>query len=144
MSAGPLLEERLERRFDSPELNNELSPALCPMSMESLPARTAVTSVPLAEAVTKFLPWLELGRRTRLTTIAAYTGELSRFQAFRACSGRGFMEVTSRLSGASPREVAEFFPFGMLANVTTVLGLPELCAALWEAKHATVNSAADG
>ena len=100
MSAVPLLEEWLERRFDSPELNNELSPALCPMSMESLPARTAVTSVPLAEAVTKFLPWLELGRRTMLTTIAAYAGELSRFQAFCACSGRGFLEVNSHTAAA--------------------------------------------
>ena len=52
MSAGLSLEERLERRFDSPELNNELSPALWPMEMESLPDQTAVTSVLLAEAVT--------------------------------------------------------------------------------------------
>jgi hypothetical protein len=100
MSAGPLLEERLERRFDSPELNNDLSPALWPMKMESLPDQTAVTSVPLAEAATEFLPWLELGRRTSLTTVAAYTGELSRFQAFCACSGRGSLEVNSHTTAA--------------------------------------------
>jgi hypothetical protein len=100
MSAGLLLEERLERRFDSPELNNELSPALWPMEMESLPDHTAVTSVPLAEAVTEFLQWLELDRRTSLTTVAAYTGELSRFQAFCARCGRGSLEVTSHAAAA--------------------------------------------
>jgi hypothetical protein len=30
----------------------------------------------------------------------------------------------------------------MLANVTTVLGLPELCAPFWEAKHASAEPAA--
>ena len=100
MSAGLLLEERLERRFDSPELNNELSSALWPMKMESLPDQTAVTSVPLAEAVTEFLQWLELDRRTSLTTVAAYTGELSRFQAFCARCGRGCLEVTSPAAAA--------------------------------------------
>ena len=39
-------------------------------------------------------------------------------------------EVT-RLSGATPREVAQFIAGGMLANVTTILGLPEICAPLW-------------
>ncbi len=70
------------------------------MKMESLPDQTAVTSVPLAEAATEFLPWLELGRRTSLTTVAAYTGELSRFQAFCACSGRGSLEVNSHTTAA--------------------------------------------
>jgi hypothetical protein len=100
MSAGLLLEERLERRFDSPELNNELSAALWPMEMESLPDQTAVTSVPLAEAVTEFLQWLELDRRTSLTTVAAYTEELSRFQAFCARCDRGCLEVTSPAAAA--------------------------------------------
>jgi hypothetical protein len=39
------------------------------------------------------------------------------------------------LSGATPRQIAEFFAAGMIANVTTVLGIPELCAPLWEEKH---------
>jgi hypothetical protein len=29
----------------------------------------------------------------------------------------------------------------MLANVTTVLGIPELCAPLWEEKHGAVDGA---
>ncbi|MGH7704280.1 MAG: TetR/AcrR family transcriptional regulator [Candidatus Dormibacteria bacterium] len=37
-------------------------------------------------------------------------------------------------SGASSTELAEFFAAGMLANVTTILGLPELCAPLWAAE----------
>lgn len=41
-------------------------------------------------------------------------------------------EEVARASGASPAEVAEFFAAGMLANVTTILELPDLCAPLWE------------
>jgi site-specific recombinase XerD len=70
------------------------------MEMESLPDQTAVTSVPLAEAVTEFLQWLELDRRTSLTTVAAYTEELSRFQAFCARCDRGCLEVTSPAAAA--------------------------------------------
>jgi AcrR family transcriptional regulator len=45
-------------------------------------------------------------------------------------------EVT-RLSGASPLEVAQFFAAGMLANVTTILELPEVCAPLFAEEAAT-------
>jgi AcrR family transcriptional regulator len=45
-------------------------------------------------------------------------------------------------SGASAKELAEFFAAGMLANVTTILELPEICAPLWESKEA--QSAASG
>jgi site-specific recombinase XerD len=45
-------------------------------------AEPSAPSVPLAEAVTEFLQWMELDRHASLTTVAAYTGELSRFQAF--------------------------------------------------------------
>jgi AcrR family transcriptional regulator len=41
----------------------------------------------------------------------------------------------ARLSGASPKEVAAFLAGGMLANVTTILGLSELCTPLWEGEH---------
>ena len=37
-------------------------------------------------------------------------------------------------SGASPTELAQFFAAGMLANVTTILDLPEICTPLWETK----------
>ena len=39
------------------------------------------------------------------------------------------------LSGASPQEVAQFLAAGMLANVTTILDLPEICDPLWEDAH---------
>jgi len=45
---------------------------------------------------------------------------------------KGLVEHVRTLSGASPREVAIFFAGGMLANVTTILGLPEVCEPLWE------------
>jgi hypothetical protein len=50
---------------------------------------------------------------------------------------RGFQALVddvARSSGASPRQLAEFFAVGMLANVTTILGLPGLCAPLWDEK----------
>jgi hypothetical protein len=50
---------------------------------------------------------------------------------------RGFQRLVdevTRLSGASARDVAEFFAFGMLANITTILGLAQLCQPLWEEK----------
>ena len=55
---------------------------------------------------------------------------------------RALANEVARLSGASPREVAEFFAAGMLANVTTILGLQDLCAPLW-ATHDTTG-AVDG
>jgi hypothetical protein len=36
------------------------------------------------------------------------------------------------LSGCTPGELAAFLAGGMLANVTTILGMPELCEPLWE------------
>jgi len=48
---------------------------------------------------------------------------------------RKLVDDVAHLSGAAPRAVAEFFAAGMLANVTTVLGLQDLCASLWEGKH---------
>ncbi|MGP8160308.1 MAG: TetR/AcrR family transcriptional regulator [Candidatus Dormibacteria bacterium] len=59
-------------------------------------------------------------------------------------SFRTLAEDVARRSGASPRQVAEFFAAGMLANVTTVLGLPELCTPLWEEKHRSMNTTGGG
>ncbi len=46
---------------------------------------------------------------------------------------RGFrllVDDVAQFSGASTRQVAEFFAAGMLANVTTILELPEICDPL--------------
>ncbi|HYA00077.1 MAG TPA: helix-turn-helix domain-containing protein [Candidatus Binatia bacterium] len=48
-----------------------------------------------------------------------------------ARSFQALADDIARLSGASPREIAEFLAQGMLANVTTILGLPEICEPLW-------------
>ena len=56
-------------------------------------------------------------------------------------SFRTLADDVARHSGASPREVAEFFAAGMLANVAAVLGLPELCARVWAEKHPSMHSA---
>jgi len=47
---------------------------------------------------------------------------------------KSLVDEVANLSGASPLQIAEFFAGGMLANVTTILELPEVCAPLWEAK----------
>jgi hypothetical protein len=60
--------------------------------------------------------------------------------AIRRHVARGFkslVDEVTRLSGASPAEVAQFFAAGMLANITTILDLPEVCAPLWEQKGST-------
>ena len=50
---------------------------------------------------------------------------------------RALAEHIARLSGATPLQVANFLAAGMLANVTTILELPELCEPLWAEKHGT-------
>lgn len=44
---------------------------------------------------------------------------------------RSLADDVARWSGASAREVAEFFAAGMLANVTTILELRDICEPLW-------------
>ncbi len=44
----------------------------------------------------------------------------------------GLVDEVTRLSGATPHQVASFIAGGMLANITTILGLQEMCAPLWE------------
>ncbi len=44
---------------------------------------------------------------------------------------RALADDVARWSGASPHQVAQFFAAGMLANVTTILEVPEICAPLW-------------
>ena len=48
-----------------------------------------------------------------------------------AHSFQALADDIGRLSGASAREVAEFLAAGMLANVTTILGLPQIFEPLW-------------
>ena len=45
---------------------------------------------------------------------------------------RSLYDDVARLSGAPPAQVSLFFACGMLANVTTALGLEDICAPLFE------------
>lgn len=48
---------------------------------------------------------------------------------------KALADEIGELSGATPQQVAEFLACGMLANVTTILGVPEVCDPLWEKGH---------
>jgi len=58
-----------------------------------------------------------------------------------AAAFKALADEVRAVSGASPHEVAAFIAGGMLANVTTALGLPEICDPLWEAKEQSASSA---
>jgi AcrR family transcriptional regulator len=49
---------------------------------------------------------------------------------------KALADEVQQLSGATPHQVAQFLAGGMLANVTTILGLDEICAPLWEEEPA--------
>ena len=55
---------------------------------------------------------------------------------------KALADDVARWSGATPAEVAMFFAGGMLANVTTILEVPEICAPLWEQKVAQASETA--
>jgi AcrR family transcriptional regulator len=78
-------------------------------------------------------PALIEDRHTLLCQLQAHAA--SGDAAVREHVARGFQALVddvARSSGASPRQLAEFFAVGMLANVTTILGLPEVCESLWD------------
>ena len=79
------------------------------------------------------------------TLIGDKTHLLFQLQAYAAAGDPEIREHTARafqrlvddvtaLSGASAESIALFFAGGMLANVTTILELPEICMPLWEGK----------
>ncbi len=49
-----------------------------------------------------------------------------------ARSFRALCDDIVSMTGATPRKLAEFLASGMLANVTTILELPDICEPLWE------------
>ena len=53
-----------------------------------------------------------------------------------AAGFRALADEVREVSGATPHELAAFIAGGMLANVTTALGLQDLCDPLWEEKEA--------
>ncbi len=56
---------------------------------------------------------------------------------------RALADDVARWSGASPLQIAQYFAAGMLANVTTILDLQDLCEPMWEEKHRSEAVAED-
>jgi AcrR family transcriptional regulator len=66
----------------------------------------------------------------QLQAFAAAGDEPIRVHVSRAF--KRLVDDVTALSGADAKEIAGFFAAGMLANVTTILGLPEVCMPLWD------------
>jgi AcrR family transcriptional regulator len=57
---------------------------------------------------------------------------------------RALVDDVAQWSGASPLQIAQYFAAGMLANVTTILDLQDLCEPLWEEKRRSESAADEG
>lgn len=78
-------------------------------------------------------PTLIADRYALLVQLQTYATGDPIIQAHTARGYRRLYDEVVRLSGAAPLQVSLFFACGMLANVTTSLGLQEICAPLFEA-----------
>lgn len=88
-------------------------------------------------------PTLIADRYALLVQLQTYATGDPVIQAHAASGFRRLYDEVVRLSGAQPVEVSLFFACGMLANVTTALGLQEICAPLFEASiHAAASAPA--
>jgi AcrR family transcriptional regulator len=87
-------------------------------------------------------PGLIADRYMLLVQLQTYATGDPVIQAHAARAYRRLYDEVVRLSGAEPLEVSQFFAAGMLANVTTSLGLPEICAPLFESSGPTGDPAA--
>lgn len=83
-------------------------------------------------------PTLIADRYALLVQLQTYATGDPVIQAHAAAAFRRLYDEVMRLSGAAPLAVSTFFACGMLANVTTSLGLPEICAPLFDAPATTV------
>jgi AcrR family transcriptional regulator len=77
-------------------------------------------------------PTLIADRYALLVQLQSYATGEPVIQAHVAHTFRQLYDEVVRLSGAEPVEVSLFIACGMLANVTTSLGLQEICAPLFE------------
>jgi AcrR family transcriptional regulator len=88
-------------------------------------------------------PTLIADRYALLVQLQTYATGDAVIQAHAASGFRRLYDDVVRLSGAQPVEVSLFFACGMLANVTTALGLQDICAPLFEASvHAAAPASA--
>lgn len=96
-------------------------------------ARGAASPQEALERMGRTYPELIGDRFALLFQLQSYAAAADpEIRAHVAAAFRALAEEIARLSGATPQEVAAFIAGGMLANVTTALGLPEICDPLWE------------
>jgi AcrR family transcriptional regulator len=79
-------------------------------------------------------PTLIADRYALLAQLQMYATGDPVIQAHASRRYRELYDDVGRMSGAPPLQVSLFFACGMLANVTTALGLEDICAPLFEAK----------
>jgi AcrR family transcriptional regulator len=85
-------------------------------------------------------PTLIADRYALLAQLQTYATGDPVIQAHASRRYRELYDEVIRLSGASPLQASLFFACGMLANVTTALGLEEICAPLFEATLSGVTA----
>lgn len=85
------------------------------------------------ERMGELYPGLIADRYALLMQLQTYATGDPVIQAHAARAYHHLYDEVMRLSGAPPLQVSMFFAFGMLANITTALGLPEICAPLFDA-----------
>jgi AcrR family transcriptional regulator len=83
-------------------------------------------------------PTLIADRYALLAQLQTYATGDPVIQAHASRRYRQLYDEVVRLSGAPPVRVSLFFACGMLANVTTALGLQEICAPLFNASLSSV------
>jgi AcrR family transcriptional regulator len=96
-------------------------------------ARGATSPVDALERMGMTYPELISDRFALLFQLQSYAAAAEpQIRTHVAAEFKALVDEVREVSGATLREVAEFFAAGMLANVTTALELPEICAPLWE------------
>ena len=90
------------------------------------------------ERMGRVYPTLIADRFALLAQLQTYATGDTVIQAHASRRYRALYEEIVRLSGAPRVQVSLFFACGMLANVTTALGLEDICAPLFEASLTAV------
>ena len=95
-------------------------------------ARSGNTPEERLHAMGQLYPTLIADRYTLLMQLQTYAAADETIRALAAERYRALYEEVRRLSGADSVQVSLFFACGMLANVTTALGTPEICEPLFD------------
>ena len=96
-------------------------------------AATGTTPEERLEAMGQLYPSLIADRYTLLMQLHTYATADDEIRAHAAGNYKSLYDLVLRISGAEPVQVSLFFACGMLANITTALGLHEICDPLFDA-----------